>query len=59
MEDTTREYYVRCVYEAEEINLTVEIENKEKRSVQIDTILYNAIIGFHNKEYFDICLKNL
>lgn len=66
--DTTREFYVG-VYEAEEINLIVEIKPEDnmgqsdigesKKLVQMEAILYNAIIGFHNKEYFDICLKNL
>lgn len=66
--DTTREFYVG-VYEAEEVKLVVDIRPEDKmegervdegkRIVQMEAILYNAIIGFHNKEYFDICLKNL
>ncbi|KAK5781501.1 hypothetical protein RI543_001049 [Arxiozyma heterogenica] len=66
--DTTREFYVG-VYEAEEVKMIVDIKpenkmedesaDKGRRIVQMEAILYNAIIGFHNKEYFDICLKNL
>lgn len=61
--DNTRSFYVG-VYEAKESRTKVNVldEQTDDDSIstfEIDTVEYNAIIGFHNKELYDECLKQL
>ncbi|CCF59961.1 hypothetical protein KAFR_0I01800 [Kazachstania africana CBS 2517] len=53
--ENTREFYVG-VYESSEHELVVKVNDD---IFIIDCICYNAIIGFHDKELFELCLSSL
>ncbi|CCK69911.1 uncharacterized protein KNAG_0D01590 [Huiozyma naganishii CBS 8797] len=59
--ENTREFYVG-VYEEDEQNMVIDLQGREDGMdgvFQMESIIYSAVIGFHNKELSDLCFKIL
>ena len=59
VKNNTREFYVG-VYEYETTKFLLRFQSEPaEKTYSITGILYKAVIGFHDKEYCDLCLKLL